>query len=526
MSRFAGLGEVVLRRPLPFFLLLQAGLLFYRIDLLPVWGDEQFTLNVVARPWSEIPRALAADIHPPLYYFLTKAWVALPWPGSLLTQVRALSVVWALLSTVLIGFLWLGNSSRSGKVWFLALWSLSPALVLYSRMARSYSLQLFLSCLLLWLAVRWTKEPMRKRLTGCYTAVAALLLYTHYLPGLAIVGAVNVLLAARCLRHRRWRVLAPLAASNLLLALLYAPWLPVLRAAVTRVLTTESYSPVENAAVAAVLPLAFSFVSFTYGESISIWGLGAGLLIGPLVVWLVWRGGKSSPRWLMVVGISAAIAYGGATAWVSVPFTPARLLFLLPFYLLLLVRGKEREPRLGLAVCSAVLLVGMISLWSYSHKADFLNKGYLLPFEEMAAYLEDQSGAETALILVDRWNSDPQPFLAALGDRFSPLLIHGKKSVRRAHQRVRRDRPQRIWYLRNTHDISPDSLHKRLEAELAAAYDGRRHLFLPYSPLDRVAARLLGDNNPPTHHYQVLELRRRGGEASSEGRTVGEPVGQ
>ncbi len=526
MSRFAGLGEVVLRRPLPFFLLLQAGLLFYRIDLLPVWGDEQFTLNVVARPWSEIPRALAADIHPPLYYFLTKAWVALPWPGSLLTQVRALSVVWALLSTVLIAFLWLGNSSRSGKVWFLALWSLSPALVLYSRMARSYSLQLFLSCLLLWLAVQWTREPMRKRLTVRYTAVAALLLYTHYLPGLAIVGAVNVLLAARCLRHRRWRVLAALAASNLLLALLYAPWLPVLRAAVARVLTMESYSPVENAAVGAVLPLAFSFVSFTYGESISVWALGAGLLIGPLVGWLVWRGAKSSPGWPVVVGISAAIAYGGATAWVSVPFTPARLLFLLPFYLLLLVRGKEREPRLGLAVCSAVLLVGMSSLWSYSHKADFLNKGYLLPFEEMAAYLEDQPGAETALILVDRWNSDPQPFLATLGDCFSPLPIHGKKSVGRARQRVRRDRPQRIWYLRNTHDISPDSLHKRLEAELAAAYDGRRHLFLPYSPLDRVAARLLGDNNPPTHHYQVLELRRRGGEASSEGRTVGEPVGQ
>ena len=101
MSRFAPLAEVLLRHPLPFFLLLQAGLLFYRIDLLPVWGDEQFTLNLVARPWSEIPSALAADIHPPLYYFLTKAWIALPWPGSLLTQVRALSVVWALLSTVL-----------------------------------------------------------------------------------------------------------------------------------------------------------------------------------------------------------------------------------------------------------------------------------------------------------------------------------------------------------------------------------------------------------------------------------------
>ena len=524
MSHFAPLAEVFLRRPLPFFLLLQAGLLFYRIDLLPLWGDEQFTLNVVARPWTEIPRALAADIHPPLYYFLTKAWIALPWPGSLLTQVRALSVVWALLSTVLFCFLWVKDISRFGRVWFLALWSLSPALVLYSRMARSYSLQMFLSCLLLWLAVRWIREPMRKRLLASYTAVATLLLYTHYLPGLAIVGAVNLFLLARCLRHQKWHVLVPLAASNLLLAALYAPWLPYLRVAITRVFTTESHSLVENAAAETALRLAFSFVSFTYGESISVLGLAAGLLIGPPVGWMVWRSAKSSQGWLIVVGLSAAIAYLGATAWVSVPFTPARILFLLPFYLLLLVRGKEQKPRLGLAACSGVLLVAVISLWSYFHKVDFLNKGYVLPFEEMAAYVKSQPDADGALILVDRWNSDPQPFLAALGDRFSPLLIYGERSVRKVRQRVQLDRPQTIWYLRNTHDISPGSRNQGLEAELATAYDGRHHLFVPYSPLDRVAAQLLGDKNPPTHHYQLLELRRRGNETSSEVGALRQPI--
>ncbi len=524
MSHFAPLAEVLLRRPLPFFLLLQAGLLFYRIDLLPLWGDEQFTLNVIARPWTEIPRALAVDIHPPLYYFLTKAWIALPWPGSPLTQVRALSIGWALLSTVLFCFLWLKDVSRSGRVWFLVLWSLSPALVLYSRMARSYSLQLFLGCLLLWLAVQWTGEPTRKRLLACYTIVATLLLYTHYLPGLAIVGAVNLLLLTRCLRHQKWQMLAPLAASDLLLALLYAPWLPYLRAALTRVFTTESHSLVENAAVETALRLAFSFVSFTYGESLSVLGLAAGLLISPLVGWVVWRGARSFPRSAVLLAPAAGIAYLGASAWVSVPFTPARLLFLLPFYLLLLVVGKEQKPKLGVAVCSGVLLVGTVSLWGYFHKANFFNKGYVLPFEEMAAYVKSQPDADSALILVDRWNSDPQPFLAALGDRFSPLLIYGERSVRKVRQRVQLDRPHTIWYLRNTHDISPGSRNQGLEAELVTAYDAHRHLFLPYSPLDRIAVQLLGDKNPPTHHYQVLELRRRGDEASPEGGALREPI--
>jgi hypothetical protein len=51
---------------------IQAALLLTRLDLLPIWGDEQFTLEVVALPWNQIGSALAADIHPPLYFGLLK----------------------------------------------------------------------------------------------------------------------------------------------------------------------------------------------------------------------------------------------------------------------------------------------------------------------------------------------------------------------------------------------------------------------------------------------------------------------
>ena len=145
----------LLERPLPWFLLLQFGLLFHNLDLLPIWGDEQFTLNVVRQPWAAIPPILQADIHPPIYFFLARLWTQLPWPGSDIAQLRALSATICLLSTVVVDSLWVRDTSKTTRLWFLALWCFSPTLLMYSRMGRSYSLQLLVSVLTIHFAVRF-----------------------------------------------------------------------------------------------------------------------------------------------------------------------------------------------------------------------------------------------------------------------------------------------------------------------------------------------------------------------------------
>ena len=88
------------RSPLALLLLVQAALLFFRLGMLPVWGDEQFTLTVIAMPWAEIPAKLAADIHPPLYYVLPKLWATVTPFLDPLIAARAFSGVCALLLTV------------------------------------------------------------------------------------------------------------------------------------------------------------------------------------------------------------------------------------------------------------------------------------------------------------------------------------------------------------------------------------------------------------------------------------------
>ena len=66
----------------------------------------------------------------------------------------------------------------------------------------------------------------------------------------------------------------------------------------------------------------------------------AATVFAPAMVWMLWTGVRRAPDWFAVVLPVALVGYLGASRWVSFAFIPARLLFLLPFYLLLLVRSR------------------------------------------------------------------------------------------------------------------------------------------------------------------------------------------
>src|SRR5262249_37348931 len=131
----------VQRNPLIWALPLQALLLLSNLDLLDPWGDELFTLTAVPEPLSQVVSTVAGNIHPPFYFVLLHYWIQLPWTGSLVAIMRAMSAVWALLATVIIYALWLRKEEPGFQAKFFTLWVLSPCLLLHARMARSYSMQ-------------------------------------------------------------------------------------------------------------------------------------------------------------------------------------------------------------------------------------------------------------------------------------------------------------------------------------------------------------------------------------------------
>src|SRR5512140_1385943 len=130
---------------LPMCLLAQACLLLTCLDFLPVWGDEYFTLQAASQSLMGVLATHAAEKNnPPLHTLLVHFWLLTPWPAAASVAARALSVLFALGTTIAIDRLWLRQLGRFGRLWFLLLWTVSPCVLLYARMSRSYSLQLLL----------------------------------------------------------------------------------------------------------------------------------------------------------------------------------------------------------------------------------------------------------------------------------------------------------------------------------------------------------------------------------------------
>jgi len=491
--------------PLAVCLPIQAALLLSNLALLPAWGDEEFTLAVVPEPLARIAAVVSRDIHPPLYYFLVHWWMRLPLPGVEIARARAFSAVCLLLGTVIVYRLWVERreTPAAGR-WFLALWTLSPCLLLYGRMARSYSMQLALASIALYAGLRFLDQPRRRlRQLACAGAIAALL-YTHYMPGVAVAGAIAAVAVWRALRRRDTGFVRGLAVVSALALALYAPWLLVLRNALASWGShDEVYSLAGSRAGDQILKIAYWIGSFAFGETMPLAVAIAALAVALPVGWLLWRGLGSAPDWLPLAAAAAAIGFLGATHWVAYPFMPARMLFWFPFFLLLVVRGRERWPRAGAAACAAVAVMSLVSLTSYYRKADFVNKGYAAPFDQMAA-LVNQDSTSGGLVAIDTYNTDAGSLQARLNRKDNVVVLSSPHSF----DLVSASGAPVVWYLRNCHDTSPGGGNRRLEADLARKYSVRRHLFVPYSFLELLVIRLAGWPDQPTHFYEVLELHR------------------
>lgn len=492
---------------LPLALLVQASLLFYNLDLLPMWGDEVFTVHVVGRPWDRVPEILHRDIHPPLYYALAKIWAALPLPAEPVIALRMMSAIFCLASTIVIDRLWLRNTEHPRRACFLALWAVSPALILYSRMARSYSLQLLVSAVALRCGWDLVANPTSRRHRLFFGVSGAVLLYTHYLPGIAISGAVGIVLAIRWLRSRDGAILRGTVISYLLMALLYLPWLATFAYAISRVSRAEPYVLFDDTLLETMVKLSFWFTSFSFGESFPTWAIFLGLAAAPPLIWLVWLGIRREGNWIAIPALAGAIGYFGAAAWVSFPFVGARMLFLLPFYLLCLASGITAQRRPGAAVLAGILAVQAGALSSYYRKQGFLNAGYTLPSPEIVDTMRTTPPAET-LILLDSYNTDAEPIVRALGGGARIVRIRSAHEAERARSEAAKQDWNTIWFLRSTHDTSPGKSLTALQKELKQHYPEQLTPLVPYSDADRWAAGILGWDTASGHHYVLLEFRR------------------
>jgi hypothetical protein len=494
-----------IRRPylwLILCLIAQGALMTHRLDLLPMWGDELFTIQAAHQPVGAMVDMVRRDVHPPLYFLLAHYWIRIV-PGDVLVQLRLLSVVFALLATLALDRLWLKHVPGPVRAWCLALWTVSACLLLYSRMARSYSLQVWGFIVVCWAAWRWSREFASWTRLLLWSGSLAALLYTHYVPGIAAWAGANVLF----LRHARERPGRWLAGNAMVLAA-YLPWLMTLAS----VLAVWRAKPgllllTRNSLLESGVKLTYWIFSFFYGEAIPVWMLPVAAVLAIPVLWLLWTGSRTARSWMLPASVTALIGFAGVAGWVSYAFGPARLLFLLPMAMLAIAKGTQSSPRAGIWIGGALLAANLVGIGSYFQARDLLNIGYLAPMDRIARDIATSSSPADTLVLVDGPNLSGVVLEYYLPG-FPARQIFTERDAEAAEREIAAPAIRHVWFLRNPHDVTPNHLLEHLETDLLKSLSGQLHPYLSFSPTHKALMRVMNVQVPSDLMYGAWEFRK------------------
>jgi len=484
-------------------LIVQSMLMTNSLGLLPMWNDELFTVRAARQSVAALLEMVRGDVHPPLYFLLAHYWIESAPGGETLTQLRLLSVVFALLATIALDRLWLKHVPGRLRAWCLSLWTLSACLLLYSRMARSYSLQVLGFIVVCWAVWRWSQEFASWTRMLIWSGSLAVLLYTHYVPGIAAWAGANLLM----LRSARGHPSRLLIGNGIVLAV-YLPWLVTL----TSVLALWRAKPsllllTSNSLLETVIKLAYWVFSCFYGEAIPVWMLPVTALLAMPVAWLLWKGASVEHSWILPAAVTALIGFAGVAGWVSYAFGPARLLFLFPLATLATAAGAYRARRAGGLVAGALLAVNVIGIGSYFQARDLLNIGYLAPMDRIARDIATSSFPADTIVLVDGPNLSGVVLEYYLPG-FSTREIFNKQDAESARQEIANPAIRHVWLLRNPHDVTPGHQLEGLETDLRQSWQGQLHPYVAFSFTHRTLMRVMRLQVSSDWMYSAWEFRK------------------
>ncbi|MCB0154784.1 MAG: glycosyltransferase family 39 protein, partial [Anaerolineae bacterium] len=211
-------------------LLLWAGfaLRLYRLGAESLWYDETVSAFLASLPPLDLIGHTARDIHPPGYYLLLHFWRGLA--GSSEFALAFFSLSFSLLLIAATGRLARHlTGSRAVANWAMLLVALSPYQVWYAQEVRMYTLAAFLglAASLCFLIARPKSGQARLLYWLGYVLCATAGLYTLYYFAFLLI-ALNVFWLIETLRPKVNREqLSTFLGLNLVVLLLYLPWLPI-----------------------------------------------------------------------------------------------------------------------------------------------------------------------------------------------------------------------------------------------------------------------------------------------------------
>lgn len=201
---------------------------YLRIDGLNdqgLWGDEGWSIWLArGDTLGDLTLTMVGDHHGPVYSALLRGWDALA--GNAVLALRWITVLFSVASVALLYRLGRAMFSPAAGVGAALAFALMDKHVVLTQEVRDYPMIYFVMIGTAYCYVRWLQQDSRRPASGSAFAFAAFSiagLYLHYY--CFMINLAILLHALFTLRDRRaWR---HLLAVHALIALAFAPWLPV-----------------------------------------------------------------------------------------------------------------------------------------------------------------------------------------------------------------------------------------------------------------------------------------------------------
>jgi mannosyltransferase len=387
------------------------------------WYDEAFSVYLASMPPADIIARTAADIHPPLYYFLLHIWMLAVGPSEF--AVRFLSLALGVLTVPL--FFHLSRrllrfispvASRSGLP-ATAICAIAPFYIWYSQEARMYTLLTFLGALSSLLLLRLlTGDARRPKLElVIWVAVSVAAVYTHFYGFFLLAFHLLYVLWRSAFDSTSRRVARNLVLAAAVSVLAYLPWLGVTFA---RLGADASYwegvLPIGEIVGKTFLAFAAGLTATSSEQAAIV--VGYSVLLGFVLAasgWLTFRrrsdarGGDAVVFPVLYLAVPAVLLY--VVSFDRPKFDPRYLMLASPGFYLLVAQGLEilawqgrSSLRLPTRAVARAFLAGGIAfvLWAAAIPLQHYYANEVLArddFRSVAGWVRDRIQPDEAIIL-------------------------------------------------------------------------------------------------------------------------------
>lgn len=323
------------------------------LGLPSMWWDEVLVAMTARLPLATIvERALSQDIHPPLFYFLTKAVMATSAADWALRLPSALAGIAAVPLLYLAGK---SLISREAGLFAAVLAAVNPLLLLLSRQLRPYTLIFDLTLLSVWAFVALLRGGGRRAMAALW--LLNLLLALLHFTALLVIGAEGAMLLCLAFSTRSRQAVRNLAFFSLGAGLAAGACLPFLLGALAAN-TDVSGTQKSLAAMAAVSSKRLGETFWYLPNLVARVTISALTVVGTL---RLWRQDKETS--LLLAGFAVLPMAAIMAARFTTYFNPWHLTVLLPAALLLagnglpmLVASGVSRPLVAALLCLALAM--------------------------------------------------------------------------------------------------------------------------------------------------------------------------